>query len=107
MADSNAKKLVIADDLAAARKRGQTYNQMFAEEREKQRAAGQLREDAYKAGRALELYTPKEVREAYDADPEFFDSRAKQKMAKGGKVKSASARADGCAQRGKTRGKLV
>ena len=26
---------------------------------------------------------------------------------KGGKVKSASARADGCAQRGKTRGKIV
>lgn len=28
-------------------------------------------------------------------------------MKKGGKVKSASARADGCAQRGKTRGKVV
>ena len=29
------------------------------------------------------------------------------KKAKGGKIKSASARADGCAQRGKTRGKIV
>ena len=29
------------------------------------------------------------------------------KMKKGGKVKSASARADGCAQRGKTKGKIV
>jgi hypothetical protein len=29
------------------------------------------------------------------------------KKAKGGKIKSASARADGCAQRGKTRGKMV
>ena len=29
------------------------------------------------------------------------------RMAKGGKIKSASARADGCAQRGKTRGKIV
>ena len=29
------------------------------------------------------------------------------KMKKGGKVKSASARADGCAMRGKTRGKIV
>jgi hypothetical protein len=28
-------------------------------------------------------------------------------MKKGGKVSSASARADGCAQRGKTRGKIV
>ncbi len=31
----------------------------------------------------------------------------KVKKAKGGKIKSASARADGCAQRGKTRGKMV
>ena len=29
------------------------------------------------------------------------------KKAKGGKVKSASARADGCVQRGKTRGRMV
>lgn len=29
------------------------------------------------------------------------------KKAKGGKIKSASARADGCAVRGKTRGKMV
>lgn len=31
----------------------------------------------------------------------------KGKYAKGGKVKSASKRADGCAQRGKTRGRIV
>jgi len=30
-----------------------------------------------------------------------------KKFAKGGKVSSASARADGCAQRGKTRGMMV
>ena len=30
-----------------------------------------------------------------------------KKYKKGGKVKSASARADGCAQRGKTRGKMI
>lgn len=30
-----------------------------------------------------------------------------KKMAKGGSVSSASSRADGCAQRGKTRGKMV
>lgn len=30
-----------------------------------------------------------------------------KKMAAGGSTKSASARADGCAQRGKTRGKIV
>ena len=49
-------------------------------------------------------------------DLEDFASEAKkrnrarqssQKMKSGGKVSSASARADGCAQRGKTRGKMV
>ncbi len=33
--------------------------------------------------------------------------RFTKKFAEGGKTKSASARADGCAQRGKTRGKMV
>lgn len=33
--------------------------------------------------------------------------RAQQGMKKGGKVKSASSRADGCAVKGKTRGKMV
>jgi len=107
VANDERKKQVIADDLSAARRSGRTYNQMFAEEREKQRKSGQLREDAYKAGRAYELYTPKEVRAAYDADPEYFDKRAKE-MKKGGSVKSSvSKRADGIAQRGKTRGKVV
>jgi len=106
MADDKRKKAVIGDDLAAARKQGKTYNQMFADEREQQRKEGKLREDAYKAGRALELYTPKEVREAYDADPEYFEGRASKGMKKGGKV-SASKRADGCAQRGKTKGRMI
>ena len=37
------------------------------------------------------------------------DRRIKEliKKAKGGSVKSASARADGCAQRGKTKGRMV
>lgn len=105
MANAERKKTVIADDLAAARKSGRTYNQMFAQERDKQYKEGKLREDAYKAGRALELYTPKEVREAYEADPAYFEQRAKQGMKKGGVV-SASKRADGIAQRGKTRGQM-
>ncbi len=33
--------------------------------------------------------------------------KKEDKKAKGGAVKSASARADGCAMRGKTRGKIV
>ena len=35
------------------------------------------------------------------------EQAAKGGMKKGGKVSSASKRADGCAQRGKTRGKMV
>ena len=40
--------------------------------------------------------------------PQDIDSAsAPVKKAAGGKISSASARADGCAQRGKTRGKMV
>lgn len=49
-----------------------------------------------------------------DFDDEFDDMRAKTlamkkpvKKAKGGSVSSASSRADGCAQRGKTKGRFV
>ena len=87
MANDERKKQIIADDLAAARRSGRTYNQMFAEAREKQFKEGQLKEDAYKAGKALELYTPKEVRAVYDADPEYFEKRAKEGMKKGGMAK--------------------
>ena len=108
--DARMKKHVIGDDLAAARRRGQTYNEMFAQKREEDLKEGILSKEAYKAGRAYELYTPKEVRDAYEADPQYFESRAKEGvskgMKKGGSVKSASFRADGIAKRGKTRGKM-
>lgn len=108
--NARMKKSVIGDDLAAARRRGQTYNEMFAQKREEGLKQGILSKEAYKAGRAYELYTPKEVRDAYEADPQYFESRAKEGtskgMKKGGAVKSASSRADGTAKRGKTRGKM-
>jgi hypothetical protein len=51
-------------------------------------------------------YADREAREA--AAEERRETRGKvPSMKKGGKVKSASSRADGCAQRGKTRGKMV
>ena len=40
---------------------------------------------------------------AYNINPEYTDAGYK----KGGKVKSASTRGDGCAKRGKTKGKMV
>lgn len=43
----------------------------------------------------------------FDAGPGFKKGGAVKKMAKGGSTSSASKRADGCAQRGKTKGRFV
>lgn len=56
-------------------------------------ARAAIADRAAKAGREAEAEVKREMRG--------------RTMAKGGKVSSASARADGCAQRGKTRGKMV
>ena len=113
MADDKAKKSIIADDLAKSRKSGQSYNEMFSQRRKEQLKEGFLTKEEYKKGIASELYTPKQVRETYEKDPEFFEKAKEQdkkliKKAKGGSVKSsASKRADGCAKRGKTKCKMV
>ncbi len=58
---------------------------------------------------ALESLTDPRVRQARReaAAEQRREDKEPRKYAKGGKVKSASARADGCAQRGKTRGRMV
>lgn len=93
------KNKLIGDDLAAARRKGQTYNKMFAKQREEDFKKGALSKEAYKAGKAYELYTPKEVRDAYKSDPRYFESRAKEGaskvMKKSETVKSAPSRANG------------
>jgi len=43
----------------------------------------------------------------YDPVSQTYQQVGGRGMKKGGKVSSASARADGCAMRGKTRGKIV
>jgi hypothetical protein len=48
----------------------------------------------------------KEKREADESKKAALENQKKYGMKKGGKVSSASARADGIAQRGKTRGKM-
>ena len=48
----------------------------------------------------------RELQLGYDLDPKVM-MRNFGEYAKGGKVSSASSRADGCAQRGKTRGRMV
>ena len=107
---SQYKKAIIADDLAQARAKGQSYNEWFSQRRKEQLKDGFLTKDEYKKGIASELYTPKQVREAYERDPDFFEKAKNKKTvkkAKGGTVSSASKRADGCAVRGKTKCKMV
>jgi hypothetical protein len=47
------------------------------------------------------------AKDAYSDEEEKRKKQTGASMKKGGKVSSASSRADGCAQRGKTRGKMV
>ncbi len=64
----------------------------------------QKKQASEKSGMELEVENAKKdrrVKEEYEA---YQKSKG---MKKGGKVSSASSRADGCAQRGKTRGKMV
>jgi hypothetical protein len=61
-------------------------------------------------GKALDKAAKEKERKGLDIG-KVYDAYSKQQEAgrynKGGSVKSASARADGCAMRGKTRGKMV
>ena len=66
-----------------------------------QAAAARKERDELERVRQEEM--AKKMREAY----EKTQRRSVSGMKKGGKVSSASKRADGCAQRGKTRGKFV
>lgn len=65
-----------------------------------------------KSGMELEIENAKKdrrVKEEYEAYEKYDKNRLKDQggMKSGGSVSSASKRADGCAQRGKTRGKIV
>lgn len=60
---------MVESDLAEAKRQGKTYNQMYADERKAQYERGALSKDAYSKGLALELATPKQVREIVDKYP--------------------------------------
>ena len=79
--------------------RGLTVPPTAAEMRRIQERADR---DVFTEEKVGKTKTPKGEKLPRDLMPEDFSST--KKMAKGG---SASARADGCAQRGKTRGKMV
>ncbi len=69
-------------------------------------------EKRQKSGMELEIENAKKdrrVKEEQEAYDKYDKTRLKDQggFKKGGSVKSASSRADGCAMRGKTRGKIV
>jgi len=87
---------IIAQDLYEAKKRGQTYNQMYKEAFEKGKERGSINKEALKAYRVPELVSPKEVSQIYKENSKFIDQQIKEreerdskrkKMAKGGAVK--------------------
>lgn len=63
----------------------------------------------FEEDRKAENEAPKKgVKDMYDRVREMFGVKKKTvSKAKGGKVSSASKRGDGCAQRGRTKGKMV
>jgi hypothetical protein len=77
-----------------------------------QRAEKQGADKNQKSGMELEIENAKkdrQLKKEYEAYEKYDKNRLKDQgsFKKGGKVSSASARADGIAQRGKTRGKMV
>ena len=76
-------------------------NTMMDREQERERQA------AMQAEKAENQAPKKAIKDMYNKVRDMFGVSTPTKKAKGGKVGSASKRADGCAQRGKTRGKFV
>ena len=79
-------------------------NKLMDREQERER-------EAFMEGRRAENEAPKKaVKDIYDRVRGMFGvngDKKPAKKAKGGKVGSASKRADGCAQRGKTKGRMI
>lgn len=72
----------------------------------------ELMEGAYKAGQKAvgDIYAREYAGEGAEENRKIYGMKkggAVKKYAKGGSVSSASKRADGCAQRGKTKGRMV
>lgn len=65
---------------------------------------GKMKEEALKEKYDRPAYNAEQRKQREAASELKRESRG---MKKGGKVKSASARADGCAQRGKTKGRYI
>jgi hypothetical protein len=76
-------------------------NKLLDREQEKERQAAEARDKA-------ENQAPKKaVKDLYNKVRDMFGVKKENKKAKGGKVGSASKRGDGCATKGKTKGRFV
>ena len=97
---------------ALVKKEYEAYEKQLKKEREENEAPRRtVREALLEFGGKLMPSKPpvkeKEKSAAESIGEAAVKSLKKSGMKSGGAVKSASARADGCAQRGKTRGKMV
>lgn len=68
---------------------------------------GKAARDDMRMAKRMRESVPYAAREADSAKDVYAKGGMTKKFAKGGSVSSASKRADGCAQRGKTKGKFV
>ena len=95
------------EDLRKKDRQEAAKKQLEKDESFKGKASAVL-EDVASAARKAQGVSEPSLGSATDARKRRVEGAKKEiGMKSGGKVKSASARADGCAQRGKTRGKMI
>jgi hypothetical protein len=101
---TEAKKNLSGEDLVKPKSKQQKHTEsLYTEQEQQAKARGMplkefIRSETTKAN--------KQIKE--DTDPGGYKKGGKvKKMASGGKVSSASKRADGCATKGKTKGKML
>ena len=71
------------------------------------RTPGSSDDVVYSGSKQAAMDAAKEAKEAAKNEADYNSSLTTENKAKGGSVSSASSRADGCATKGKTRGKMV
>ena len=96
---------VAATPIGVAYKANELAKERKADAAMKREAAAEMKRES----RGVEKSGTDKARDAAKVisdDEKYTKERPEQKLAKGGKVSSASSRADGCCVKGKTRGKM-
>lgn len=92
----------MADNILTRWIRGKRESSQIGGERRKQSAEKQL-----EGSNEAQEYRDAKLREKEDSGMETTRDKMKRGFKKGGRVGSASKRADGIAQRGKTKGRMI